>query len=462
MTDFVELDGGSSKGKPSYSCTMGAGKMQFALNVVRGTMSDSFGPSSKLLQQSISGKGGGKVGSWEGTRRLYTFCGLLALEVIVVLLLFCNRRILTLHLCRQTPEPRYPPSAWYYEHVYDYPVPILRILTHEDGAPPIRSRILPRERDITIATHTTADRLPAVRMTALRWSGAMAVVVLVRVRSDIPTVYGTLREIYEVVEAEGRCRLHIQVVIEDGFKHDEEALRALYPINSLRNLALRMVTTELFLMIDADLVPSPGLHEHLTQYEDKYDAYLQRATEKKQLLVIPAFQMIQDRNIPYRESLHALPHTKEEMREAWWNGIVDCFQCDVSPGAHTPTDYPRFTNPGVDYPYDATYREGYEPFFVAAVNDFPKYDGRFRGYGKNKASHVFALSAKGMGFTVVPEGFLVELPHVPSFSQKAYSGKDRDPLQQWRTDALYRRFKAELRKELNVTEQPARIYTAEA
>lgn len=98
------------------------------------------------------------------------------------------------------------------------------------------------------------------------------------------------------------------------------------------------------------------LHEHLTQDEDKYAAYVERATERRHVLVVPSFQMIQDRSIPYRESIHALPHSDEEMRVSWWNGILDCLQCDVSPDSQSPTDYPRFTDATVDYPYDVTYK----------------------------------------------------------------------------------------------------------
>lgn len=61
----------------------------------------------------------------------------------------------------------------------------------------------------------------------------MALVVLVRVRSEIPSVYKTLQEIHEEVEAEGRCRLNIQVIMEHGFKDDDQARRALYPVSYL-------------------------------------------------------------------------------------------------------------------------------------------------------------------------------------------------------------------------------------
>ncbi|OAE18775.1 hypothetical protein AXG93_2396s1260 [Marchantia polymorpha subsp. ruderalis] len=361
------------------------------------------------------------------------FVGLLAAQALVVYFV---------HQSRSSSH------AWYYEHVHYYPVPRLKILTTEDGAPPIQSQIASSPREITIATHTTMDRFPAVEMTAFRWSGPMVLVVLVRVLSELESTYAKLELLHSRVEAEGRCRLQIQIAIEEGFRNDGQALQALYPINSMRNLALGMVTTQLVFLVDADFVPNPGLHEHLTQHEEKFNDLIKKTEEWNQLLVVPAFQLSEDKTIEYQHSLHVLPHTKEELREAWWNGIVDCFQCDVSPDSHQPTEYYRFTDPAVSWPYQVWYKEGYEPFYIASRNHLPKFDDRFRGHGKNKISHTYLLSVKEFTFWVIPEGFLVELPHPPSLSEKR---KVQDPLQTWRIDGIYNRSMREINLIYNIT-----------
>ncbi|KAG6557589.1 hypothetical protein Mapa_000866 [Marchantia paleacea] len=331
------------------------------------------------------------------TYKVALFVGLLAAQALLVYFVHKSRSSSHVRECqraRQLPH-HHMPSVWYYEHIHYYPVPQLKILTAEDGAPPIQSQLAISPREITIATHTTMDRFPAVEMTAFRWSGPMVLVVLVRVQSELESTYAKLEFLHSRVEAEGRCRLHIHIAFEEGFRNDVQALQALYPINSMRNLALGMVTTQLVFLVDADFVPNPGLHEHLTQHEEKFNDLIKKTEDWNQLLVVPAFQLSEDKSIEYQHSLH-----------------------------------------------------GYEPFYIASMNHLPKFDARFRGHGKNKISHTYLLSVKDFTFWVIPEGFLVELPHPPSLSEKR---KVQDPLQTWRIDGIYNRYIREINWIYNIT-----------
>ena len=55
----------------------------------------------------------------------------------------------------------------------------------------------------------------------------------------------------------------------------------------------------------------------------------------------------------------------------------------------------------------------FEPYIVVR-KDIPEYDTRFVGFGWNKVSHIMELEAQGFEFVVLPNGFIVHMPHAPS------------------------------------------------
>ena len=57
--------------------------------------------------------------------------------------------------------------------------------------------------------------------------------------------------------------------------------------------------------------------------------------------------------------------------------------------------------------------ESFEPYFIVS-SDVPRFDERFVGYGINKASHMMELWYRGYELEVLPEAFIVHMPHPPS------------------------------------------------
>lgn len=55
----------------------------------------------------------------------------------------------------------------------------------------------------------------------------------------------------------------------------------------------------------------------------------------------------------------------------------------------------------------------FEPYIVVNRN-IPEYDTRFVGFGWNKVSHIMELEAIGYEFVVLPQAFIVHMPHAPS------------------------------------------------
>ncbi|KAG6544442.1 hypothetical protein Mapa_014080 [Marchantia paleacea] len=292
-------------------------------------------------------------------------------------------------------------QMWFYDHVFDHPQAELRVLQSLklDGAAPILSRIRPRDRDITLVTQTSADRLMAVERTAKTWTGEMVVAVHVMARNETENVYKKLSGLHRRIEALGRCRLNIYFAMEDGFESPEEAAKALYPVNAMRNIALQMVTTKLVFLLDADFVPNPGLHESLTEDEQTYQEILNRTIEQRQLLITPAFEAdVSSSNNSQSPSLE-IPTTKADLLRGWRNASIDCFHCARAPNCHMSTNFERYFDPATISPYAVKYRELFEPYFIAAKDFIPRFDGRFRLWQEQAITCVplccYGLSVEG-------------------------------------------------------------------
>lgn len=66
----------------------------------------------------------------------------------------------------------------------------------------------------------------------------------------------------------------------------------------------------------------------------------------------------------------------------------------------------------------------YEPYVVVR-SDVPKYDTRFVGFGWNKVSHIMELEARGYTFIVLPNAFIIHMPHAPSFDIAKFRGSSQ-------------------------------------
>lgn len=61
-----------------------------------------------------------------------------------------------------------------------------------------------------------------------------------------------------------------------------------------------------------------------------------------------------------------------------------------------------------------SWEQDFEPYIVVK-RDVVKYDSRFVGFGWNKVSHIMHLHAIGYQFIVLPNAFIIHMPHAPSF-----------------------------------------------
>ncbi|KAL3260962.1 hypothetical protein MRX96_046205 [Rhipicephalus microplus] len=178
-----------------------------------------------------------------------------------------------------------------------------------------------------------------------------------------------------------------------------------YPINALRNAAIKQTNCEYLLTADADFQPSPDFHKHFLLSTRSV------ANTDKVAFVVPAFEYLE---LPQKSD--GVAQTKEELMQLLHrqDPFVQPFRHDVSPESHQSTDYWKWYR--TDKPYVVqTFSDKYEPYLVLKnTAQLPPYDERFTGYGMNKITHVTELFAAGYVFLVLPHVWLVHVPHKPS------------------------------------------------
>ena len=228
----------------------------------------------------------------------------------------------------------------------------------------------------TLVLHCSSDRLWMVQHHCDRWgaTGPMSLAVLTDETADATK---------DKVLGYG-CGLHDgRVTVVTVRKDDDSAID--YPVNKLRNLALRSVKTSHAVMLDVDFWPSDTVQVDLFS-SDATDAL---AEDHKLAIVLPAFQLFRQCK-EYRECPEAntpvMPRTKEDLF-----GLVRSRQ--VSPfdptnvGGHGSTRYVEWGAqlPGTVQPIPCVKSNRYEPYLIFRYCDaLPPYQELFSGYGKNK------------------------------------------------------------------------------
>lgn len=218
------------------------------------------------------------------------------------------------------------------------------------------------------------------------------------------------------------------------------------PINSLRNAAMELSSTDLVFLLDVDLVPSKGLHTHLCNTVSRLGGFgdknvlvvaafelkssvmqsatkqdimgdnnsqsdlqaketSEQATESSGLMlsgvpIISALLQQSSMNWPSKkwtfESLedHIAELASEKIDrflELVKNGSVVPFHSRNYTVGHGVTDFGRWTHATSlgSQCYTVQYTEGYEPFVVGSKRHLPQFDQRFSGYGYDKVELTY-------------------------------------------------------------------------
>uniref|UniRef100_A0A673BZG4 LARGE xylosyl- and glucuronyltransferase 2 n=1 Tax=Sphaeramia orbicularis TaxID=375764 RepID=A0A673BZG4_9TELE len=172
-----------------------------------------------------------------------------------------------------------------------------------------------------------------------------------------------------------------------------------YPVNLVRNVALKNANTPYVFLTDVDFLPMYGLYDYLRRSVVQMDM-----SNTKKALVVPAFETLR-----YRLSF---PKSKAELLSMLDMGTLYTFRYHVWPKGHAPTNYAKWRT--ATTPYKVEWEPDFEPY-VVVKRDCPEYDQRFVGFGWNKVSHIMELDAQEYDLMVLPNAFMIHMPHAPSF-----------------------------------------------
>jgi hypothetical protein len=292
----------------------------------------------------------------------------------------------------------------------------------------VSERKKPPPFSCTLVTQTNLERIWALSAIVERWQGKIAVTVLFPLNTSRETVARTTGHF--------PTRVTVLNVIHKGGE---------YPINILRNMAVKLVNTSHYLVIDVDLVPSVGL-EQLILHEDMG----QWLVHPRMALVVPVFEFSSDVRCPdtSSECVSLLPASFQEL-----SACMEQQRCQVhhqifSNTSHSTTDHKHWLSPNLKkgtYPILCFDSIRYEPYVVLPhLPDTPKYNDRFVGHGQNKIQFITHLRYVGFNFRVLARGFLFHQAHQMSAGKVAWL--DIDSGLNKRMTQLFQDFKVSLER----------------
>ncbi|ESO84696.1 hypothetical protein LOTGIDRAFT_196563 [Lottia gigantea] len=288
-----------------------------------------------------------------------------------------------------------------------------RVIVHRTHLYYLDYNYTPSDDDVTLVAQLSMDRVQMLELICQHWEGPISIALYI---SDAEAQQ-FLRYALGSDTLMARKNVGYHVVYKDG---------QFFPVNYLRNVALNQVRTPYVYLSDIDFLPMFGLYEYL-----KKAAPMMDLKEQKKALIVPAFET-QRYRLTY-------PKSKSELLSMLHMGSLFTFRFHVWPQGHSPTNFDKWRT--ATTPYTVNWEADFEPYVVVR-SDIPKYDQRFMGFGWNKVSHIMELDAQGYEFVVLPNAFMIHMPHAPSFD-----------IAKFRSSSLYRRclksLKGEFQRDLS-------------
>uniref|UniRef100_A0AAX7VSM5 LARGE xylosyl- and glucuronyltransferase 2 n=1 Tax=Astatotilapia calliptera TaxID=8154 RepID=A0AAX7VSM5_ASTCA len=240
--------------------------------------------------------------------------------------------------------------------------------------------------DITLVAQLSMDRLQMLEAICKHWEGPISLALYM---SDAEAQQ-FLRYAQASEVLKNRKNVGYHIVYKEG---------QFYPVNLVRNVALKNANTPYVFLTDVDFLPMYGLYDYLRKSVVQMDM-----AHTKKALVVPAFETLR-----YRLSF---PKSKAELLSMLDMGTLYTFRYHVWPKGHAPTNYAKWRT--ATTPYKVEWEPDFEPYVVVR-RECPEYDQRFVGFGWNKVSHIMELDAQEYDLMVLPNAFMIHMPHAPSF-----------------------------------------------
>ena len=295
-------------------------------------------------------------------------------------------------------------------------------------------------KSICLATQLSSDRADLLARILYRWEGPISAAVLIKKgdRGAGEKIEQVFAEAFsDRTEADADERLSFSYLRYSG-SHPSGKFQH-YPVNVLRNMALRKCKTKYVMILDVDFLPSANAYKNIQKYVDLLDG------KGRNALVIPAFEVDADvlnhdssaiDNVRYKRRLRELYMFDKRVR---WRDTprtrskARAFQLMHYKDGHHPTKTETWMHSSS--PYIVQYKWGYEPY-VVLKHPFPLFEESFVGYGQNKVSYAYHLAAARFSFIVVPDVFVIHVHTDKSIGVKVVSNSDKFKIDQKAIDII--------------------------
>lgn len=335
---------------------------------------------------------------WQPFARSWSLLGESELSHVVVFVSFADRTgdaWLDCAFASLSSEPMFGGAA----------VPLKRFVRHtccEHRELLLPSTPVPRD-SISLVSQLTLDRLPALERMAAAWQGPVtaALYILRDAQRDA---------LLQAIAKSGVLQRWVTfaLVWADGGPWAFETL-GLYPINTLRNVAVNATRSEFGMFLDVDFVVSATAGEAWRAFRDS--GYAARARLVRSAFVVPAFEWV-DRPA-------AMPADKSALLRAVAARLLQQVHANKYAPAHNAINYTRWL--GASAAYAIRYEHEFEPYFVARIDGLPPWDERFVGYGYDKVVHVLTMAVMGYELVVQPHLFIAHYDHgVATWSKASF------------------------------------------
>ncbi|SCZ98870.1 BZ3501_MvSof-1269-A2-R1_Chr7-1g09004 [Microbotryum saponariae] len=265
-----------------------------------------------------------------------------------------------------------------------------------------------RLEDITLVTQFSVSRLERFTQTLRIWDAPISLTIYLTEPSDGEILSTFITNLDDELRA-AWSKLSLTLV-RPSYSTSRVALirRLRYPINELRNHALRLAPTSYLLVLDADFIPSPMMHHHLQVRVPSLMSHgsetVGSPTQSRQALVISAFALA--------PSVKTIPRSLATLYEMLYaTNPPSAYLTDPNAG-HGPslpsllfhttplTPHPSRTHlrPSLHWSYKVCYEPQWEPYYVLHRNSYPLFEERFSDQGGDKQSQTALLNAMGWEF----------------------------------------------------------------
>ena len=261
---------------------------------------------------------------------------------------------------------------------------------------------------VTFVSQVSMDRLVILEQSLRTWNGPVSISIHVLTNNSTNGRIQDWQRLY-INKKIGSLKISFEkstiiLVPSVNLQH--------YPINVLRNLAIKMVQTRFMFLVDADFQPSPNLETNFLNTLNKYhSSYLRQHDTNgcRIAFVVPAFEYLE---IPNKED--PILKSKDELIQLIHRDdpMIEPFRLHESNEVHGLTNYWKWYH--TNGPYNITYRfhDKYEPYIIVEKNShLPLYDENLFNYGMNKVMHISEMFAANYTFEVLDNVWSIHFQH---------------------------------------------------